>query len=141
MDTTEARVVKRWLEEHQSGEEFKPMIGKLAKFLADGFIDQIEFPFAAGELGRQKLTLREIIGMMREPGSRFRRPHREDNARNETVFSEANVERLMSFRGDGQEEDQEYGANSFHACSTPRSRRKGAALADDGSYYTIQKRN
>ncbi len=38
----------------------------------NGFIDQIEFPFAAGELGRQKLTLREIIGMMREPGSRFR---------------------------------------------------------------------
>ena len=42
VDTQEAKVLKRWLEEHQSGEEFKPMIGKLAKFLADGFIDQIE---------------------------------------------------------------------------------------------------
>lgn len=35
-----------------------------------------------------------------EPGSLFRRPHREDNARNETVFSEANVERLTAVRGE-----------------------------------------
>ena len=42
MDTTEARVVKRWLEEHQNGDEFKSMIDKLSKFLSDGFIDQIE---------------------------------------------------------------------------------------------------
>ena len=35
-------MVKRWLEEHQSGDEFKSMIDKLSKFLSDGFIDQIE---------------------------------------------------------------------------------------------------
>ncbi len=38
-----------------------------------------------------------------EPGSLFRRPHREDNARNETVFSEANVERLTATLGDEQQ--------------------------------------
>ncbi len=57
MDTTEARVVKRWLEEHQSGDEFKPMIGKLAKFLADGFIDQIESRNLIESLG---YTLRSL---------------------------------------------------------------------------------
>ena len=57
MDTTEAKVVKRWLEEHQSGEEFKPMIGKLAKFLADGFIDQIESRNLIESLG---YTLRSL---------------------------------------------------------------------------------
>ena len=38
-----------------------------------------------------------------EPGSLFRRPHREDNARNETVFSEANVERLTATQGEEQQ--------------------------------------
>ena len=38
-----------------------------------------------------------------EPGSLFRRPHREDNARNETVFSEANVERLTALRSEAQQ--------------------------------------
>ena len=57
MDTTEARVIKRWLEEHQSGEEFKPMIGKLTKFLSDGFIDQIESRNLIESLG---YTLRSL---------------------------------------------------------------------------------
>ena len=39
-----------------------------------------------------------------EPGSLFRRPHREDNARNETVFSEENVERLTAVQGEAQAE-------------------------------------
>ena len=38
-----------------------------------------------------------------EPGSLFRRPHREDNARNETVFSESNVERLTAMQGEAQQ--------------------------------------
>ena len=42
-----------------------------------------------------------------DPGSLFRRPHREDNARNETVFSEANVERLTAMQGGDQGEVQE----------------------------------
>ena len=41
---------------------------------------------------------------MPDPGSLFRRPHREDNARNETVFSEANVERLTAVQGEAQAE-------------------------------------
>ena len=40
-----------------------------------------------------------------EPGSLFRRPHREDNARNETVFSEANVERLTAMQSDEQQSE------------------------------------
>ena len=38
-----------------------------------------------------------------EPGSLFRRPHREDNARNETVFSEANVGRLTAVQAESSE--------------------------------------
>ena len=39
-----------------------------------------------------------------QPGSLFRRPHREDNARNETVFSEASLRRLESARSDTLED-------------------------------------
>ena len=41
---------------------------------------------------------------MPQPGSLFRRPHREDNARNETVFSEANVGRLTAVQTDALED-------------------------------------
>ena len=41
MDTTEASVIKRWLEEHQSGDEFKSMIDKLAKFLSDRAVSDV----------------------------------------------------------------------------------------------------
>ena len=41
-----------------------------------------------------------------DPGSLFRRPHREDNARNETVFSEANVERLTAMQGETKDATQ-----------------------------------
>lgn len=42
VDTVEAKVLKRWLEEHQEGEEFKLLISRLEGFLADGYIDRFE---------------------------------------------------------------------------------------------------
>lgn len=42
VDTDEARVVKRWLEEHAVGAEFAPVIARLDKFLTDGYIDRFE---------------------------------------------------------------------------------------------------
>ena len=42
VDTDEARVIKRWLEEHKDGSEFDLIIGKLDKFLTDGYIDRFE---------------------------------------------------------------------------------------------------
>ena len=42
IDTDEAKVLKRWLEEHQEGDEYKMMIDRLSGFLADGYIDRFE---------------------------------------------------------------------------------------------------
>ena len=42
VDTMEAAVVKRWLEEHQTGNEFELLIGKLSKMLSDTYIDRFE---------------------------------------------------------------------------------------------------
>lgn len=42
VDTAEAKVLKRWLEEHQEGEEYKALITRLEGFLADGYIDRFE---------------------------------------------------------------------------------------------------
>jgi len=42
IETDEARAVKRWLEEHQRGDEFAFTIEKLARFLGDGYIDRFE---------------------------------------------------------------------------------------------------
>lgn len=42
VDTAEAKVLKRWLEEHQEGEAFQALIDRLAGFLADGYIDRFE---------------------------------------------------------------------------------------------------
>lgn len=42
IETDEAHAVKRWLEEHQRGDEFAFTIEKLARFLDDGYIDRFE---------------------------------------------------------------------------------------------------
>lgn len=42
IDTEEARVLKRWLEEHAIGDTFAPLVSRLEGFLADGFIDRYE---------------------------------------------------------------------------------------------------
>ena len=42
VDTDEASVIKRWLEEHKDGTEFDFIISRLDKFLVDGYIDRFE---------------------------------------------------------------------------------------------------
>ena len=42
VDTDEALVVKRWLEEHQRDGEFARAIETLGKFLTDRYIDRFE---------------------------------------------------------------------------------------------------
>lgn len=42
VDTSEAKVLKRWLEEHQTNDEYKILIDRLTGFLADGYIDPYE---------------------------------------------------------------------------------------------------
>ena len=64
-----------------------------------------------------------------EPGSLFRRPHREDNARNETVFSEANVERLTAVQGEDTQAAQDLKGETFTGMVT---RRLGELGISDG---------
>lgn len=42
VDTSEANVLKRWLEEHQKTDEYDLIIRRLTGFLADGYIDPHE---------------------------------------------------------------------------------------------------
>lgn len=42
VDSEEARVIKRWLEEHQRDGEFAKLILRFDKFLMDGFVDRFE---------------------------------------------------------------------------------------------------
>ena len=51
IDTTEARVLKRWLEEHQQGDEFDHAIGKMESILGDGYVDRFESQDAISALG------------------------------------------------------------------------------------------
>lgn len=52
VDTSEASVLKRWMEEHQRDGEFNRVIEKLAKFLADGYVDRFESAEIVDMLGR-----------------------------------------------------------------------------------------
>ena len=63
MDVTEARVVKRWLEEHQREYEFAFIIEKLSQFLSDGHVDRFESKELIDSLGHVlvKLTAKERI--------------------------------------------------------------------------------
>ena len=74
------------------------LYGEVADYIDDVYVqERRDF----GREARRSQYLRD--GAPRgvpEPGSLFRRPHREDNARNETVFSEANVERLTTMQGE-----------------------------------------
>lgn len=58
IDTDEAVVIKRWLEEHQQGGEFAPTIDILTQFLADGFISEYESRRLMDTFGRVLATLR-----------------------------------------------------------------------------------
>lgn len=58
VDTDEARVIKRWLEEHREGDEFDLIISKLDKFLIDGYIDRFESKALLDTIGNILRTLR-----------------------------------------------------------------------------------
>ena len=58
IDASEARVVKRWLEEHQRGDEFPMLISKLDSFMADGYIDPRESNAIAESIGRVLASMR-----------------------------------------------------------------------------------
>ena len=60
VDTDEANVVKRWLEEHKNGTEFDPVIAKLGKFLTDGYIDRFESKELINSIGNVLRTLRGL---------------------------------------------------------------------------------
>ena len=58
IDVEEARVLKRWLEEHQQGDEFGFVIKKLNHFLEDGYIDRFESEEVINVLGHTLARLR-----------------------------------------------------------------------------------
>ena len=59
IDTDEARVLKRWLEEHQRGNEFDYVIGKLNRFLDDGYVDRFESKEVIDALGHALVQFKE----------------------------------------------------------------------------------
>ena len=60
VDTDEANVIKRWLEEHKTGSEFDMTIAKLDKFLKDGYIDRFESKELINSIGNILRTLRGL---------------------------------------------------------------------------------
>ena len=60
VDTDEAKVVVRWLEEHKTGSEFDMTIAKLNKFLTDGYIDRFESKELIDSIGSILRTLRGL---------------------------------------------------------------------------------
>ena len=59
VETTEARVVKRWLEEHQRGTEFAAALERLDGQLADNWIDRFESQAIIEAIGRVLQILRK----------------------------------------------------------------------------------
>lgn len=59
VDAAEAKVVKRWLEEHAEAGDFSLVVAKLDKFLKDGFIDRFESRDITTAIGTVLRTLRE----------------------------------------------------------------------------------
>ena len=59
VDTEEALVVKRWLEEHQRNGEFAHAIETLGKFLTDRYIDRFESKSLCDIIGNVLAGLRK----------------------------------------------------------------------------------
>ena len=59
IDTEEALVIKRWLEEHQRAGEFVHVIEQLGKFLTDRYIDRFESKSLCDMIGNVLTTLRQ----------------------------------------------------------------------------------
>ena len=51
IDLDEAKVIRRWLEEHRTDGSFDMAIARLDKFLSDGYIDQFESKVLIDMLG------------------------------------------------------------------------------------------
>ena len=60
VDTDEAAVIKRWLQEHKEGMEFDFAISRLDKFLVDGYIDRFESKQLIDTIGSILRTLRGL---------------------------------------------------------------------------------
>ena len=60
VDTEEAAVIKRWLEEHRRGDEFARTIEKLEGFMRDGYIDRFESKSLIDSIGSVLATLRTL---------------------------------------------------------------------------------
>lgn len=58
IDTEEAHVLKRWLEEHQKETEFNYVIKKLDRILEDGYVDRFESKEIIDTLGHTLSQLR-----------------------------------------------------------------------------------
>ena len=67
VDASEARVIKRWLEEHQHGDEFATMVSRLDSFLADGYIDRRESSSIANSIGRLLADMRNAASTSGSP--------------------------------------------------------------------------
>ena len=59
VDTDEANVVKRWMEEHQRADEFANPIGRLEGFLTDKYIDRFESKNLCEMIGTVLTRLRQ----------------------------------------------------------------------------------
>ena len=61
VETNEAKVIKRWLEEHADAGDFSRVIDKLDRFLKDGFIDRFESENVISAIGTVLRTLRQGV--------------------------------------------------------------------------------
>lgn len=59
VDIEEARVIRRWLQEHQRDGEFETQLGKLDKFMQDRYIDRFESRDLITSIGSVLRSLRE----------------------------------------------------------------------------------
>ncbi len=57
IDTAEARIIRRWLEEHGLGDRFSFLLEKLGHKLSDGYLDRFEAKEVIDSLG---FVLREL---------------------------------------------------------------------------------
>lgn len=58
VDTDEAKVILRWLEEHKTDASFDGLIAKLTAFLKDGYIDRFESKAMIDTIGNILRALR-----------------------------------------------------------------------------------
>lgn len=59
VETVEAKVVKRWLEEHADAGDFSLVLKKLDRFLTDGYIDRYESQDLCTSIGTVLRILRQ----------------------------------------------------------------------------------